>query len=1199
MQHVFRHENQDMKDQFEYIQIGHGTAKGDDSYLMGTEAARAAMKDIHVDRISAVLVFASVRYDLNQLLAGIAEVVGDVPIFGSTTAGEIYHEPLRESVVVTVLTSPYLSVRLGVGRNVTTNWLSAVKEAVATAEIQPFFSNNDNDIWSEMTIQGKSLFALIFSPGNSKHADSRGFEILEELKRLSLGRIPFFGGCSADDWRMETSYVLCGREAFPDSLLVALFETNLRFGISMDHGFSPSDRRAVATRVRSHEILELDNKKASDVYAQLLGSHVDALKGKHLTLSSGKLCGMHDMLDQYRLSVASYFTPDGGVRFSQPLSDNTTITIMEAEFDYFVKAGRETLRKAIVRGQISRPAVAIVFPCALRKVIIKDSYSSEIKIMRSLVPDLPIIGFYSFGEVGVTDAGMSVHSNASITVLVLGDELSASAMVAFENKRILMEQKKSEAFIDSLLENIPNMIFVKDVRDLRFVRFNRAGEKLLGYSKEDLIGKNDYDLFPKEMADYYTGKDREVITRGVLLDIPEESIQTRTIGDRLLHTKKIPLFDENGRPEYLMGFSEDITDRKQVEEALKASEEKYRRLAENSPDMIYRVSIPGGAYEYVSPAAEVITGYSPEEWYENPLLMKEILHPAWNDYFETEWRKLLEGHVSLSFEYQVVHKDKSTRWVNQRNVVLRNEAGDLIAVEGILTDITMRKEAEENDRVSQERFLKVLDSIDAAVYVADLETYEILFVNQYMKDRCGRDTTGEICWEAFRNATEPCKHCTDIRLVDSNGNPTGVCVWKDKNANTGKYYVNRDRAIEWTNGRLVRLRISTDVSEITKMEEQLQQAQKMEAIGRLAGGVAHDFNNMLTIITGNTEMILEDTKPGDPAISNLWEIKRAAQRSTDLTRQLLAFARKQTVAPKVIDLNQTIDGMLKMLQRLIGEDIDLAWTPNPDLWLVKIDPSQVDQVLANLFANARDAIQGVGKVTIETDNVSLDVDFCLKHEGFRPGDYVMIGVSDSGAGMDRETIENVFEPFFTTKDFGKGTGLGLATVYGIVKQNNGFINVYSEVERGTTFKLYFPKYILKDMQERKEYVFEKEAGGGETILLVEDERGILKMTTMMLEHLGYKVLPASGPAEAIDIGKSYPGQIQILVTDVVMPEMSGRDVAKKLMQFYPDIKCLFMSGYTANVIADRGVLDEGVYFLSKPFSMRDLSTKISELLDET
>jgi PAS domain S-box-containing protein len=1074
-----------MSDRFEFIQIGHGAAKGDDSFLMGTEAASAAMKGIESFRISAVLVFASVRYNLKELLAGITKVVGDAPIFGSTTAGEIYNEPLNESVVVTALASPYLRVRLGIGRNVSADWLNAVKEAVSAPEIQPFFLEKENDIWSEMTLQGKSLFALIFSPGNSKQADSRSFEILEELKRLSKNRIPFFGGSSADDWKMETSYILCGRESFPDSLIVALFETSLRFGISMDHGFSPSDKCAVVTKAWNHEILELDHKRASDVYARMLGSHVEALKDKHLTFASGKPCGIRDILDQYRISVASYFTPEGGVRFSQPISENITITVMEAKSDSFIKAGSETLRKAIVRGQISRPAIALILPCALRKRIMEDSFSIEIKYMRSLVPELPILGFYSFGEAGVTDAGLSIHSNVNITVLVLADELSASAKVSIENKRILLEQRKSEAF------------------------------------------------------------------------------------------------------------------RKQAEEALRVSEEKYRRLAENSPDMIYRMSVPDGKYEYVSPAAKVITGYAPEKWYENPLLQKKIIHPDWHDYFEAEWKRILEGHLSPWYEYQIVHKNQSMRWINQRNVALRNAAGDLIAIEGIVTDITGRKQAEENLRLSQERFLKVLDSIDAAVYVADLETYEILFLNKYMKESCGRDTTGEICWKALRKQTVPCRHCTDVQLVDSNGRPTGVCVWKDKNTETGKDYVNRDRAIEWTNGRFARLRIATDVTEITKMEEQLQQAQKLESIGRLAGGVAHDFNNMLTIITGNTEIILEDANPREPIVPHLREIKKAAQRSTDLTRQLLAFARKQTIAPKIIDLNETIEGMLTMLQRLIGEDIDLAWIPKSELWLVKIDPSQVDQVLANLLANARDAIKGVGKVTIETDNVSFDAGYCREHDGFKPGQYVMIGVSDSGIGMTQKTLENVFEPFFTTKEFGKGIGLGLAMVYGIVRQNNGFINVYSEVKMGTTFKLYFPKYIIEDAQEQKETASYGEFGGGETILLVEDERGILKMTTMMLERLGYKVLPASGPAEAIRIGASYPGQIQMLMTDVVMPEMSGRDVAEKLMQSYPGLKCLFMSGYTANVIADRGVLERGINFLSKPFSMQDLSAKIRQMLDET
>ena len=287
-----------------------------------------------------------------------------------------------------------------------------------------------------------------------------------------------------------------------------------------------------------------------------------------------------------------------------------------------------------------------------------------------------------------------------------------------------------------------------------------------------------------------------------------------------------------------------------------------------------------------------------------------------------------------------------------------------------------------------------------------------------------------------------------------------------------------------------------------------------------------------------------------------------------------------------------------MLQRLIGENIDLAWLPKTELWAVRMDPSQVDQVLANLCINARDSIVDVGKLTIETDNVTFDDDYCRTHTGYRPGEYAMIGVSDNGAGMNKETLDKIFEPFFTTKDIGIGTGLGLATVYGIVKQNGGFINVYSEVGKGTVFRIYLPKYIAKDAQPKRRTLLPKEVGGDETILLVEDEKGILKLTTMMLERLGYKVIHASSPVEAIRMGESYPDEIQVLMTDVVMPEMSGRDVAARLLQTYPALKCLFMSGYTGNVIAHHGVLDKGIYFIGKPFSNRILLQKYAKSLME-
>ncbi len=346
--------------------------------------------------------------------------------------------------------------------------------------------------------------------------------------------------------------------------------------------------------------------------------------------------------------------------------------------------------------------------------------------------------------------------------------------------------------------------------------------------------------------------------------------------------------------------------------------------------------------------------------------------------------------------------------------------------------------------------------------------------------------------------------------------------------------------------------------EKARMDEQFFQIQKMESIGRLAGGVAHDFNNMLSIILGHTEMALDQVENFDPLFAGLKEIQAAAERSASLTRQLLAFARKQTVSPKILDLNQVLEGMLSMLHRLIGEDIDLEWIPGSGLWPVKVDSSQLDQVLANLCVNSRDAINGIGKVTIETGNITFDEVYCCRHRGFIPGDYAMIAVSDTGYGINKENMEHLFEPFFTTKGIGRGTGLGLATVYGIVKQNRGFVNVYSEPKEGTTFRIYFPRHMEKPLPLYREDRDKSPAAGNETVLLVEDEPAILQMTTLMLNRLGYTVLAAARPSKAIQLAKTYEKTIHLLITDVVMPEMNGKELGKKILEIYQDLKCLYM-----------------------------------------
>ena len=371
----------------------------------------------------------------------------------------------------------------------------------------------------------------------------------------------------------------------------------------------------------------------------------------------------------------------------------------------------------------------------------------------------------------------------------------------------------------------------------------------------------------------------------------------------------------------------------------------------------------------------------------------------------------------------------------------------------------------------------------------------------------------------------------------------------------------------------------------------------MESIGRLAGGVAHDFNNMLGVIIGNTDIALTEVDSNLPLYKRLHDIRKAAERSAALAYQLLAFARKQTIAPKVLDLNEIVAGMIKMLRVMIGERIDLDWLPADGLWPARIDPSQVEQILANLCVNARDAISDIGKIIIETKNMTFDDAYCSYHPEFSPGDFVMLAVSDNGSGMDKKTLDKIFEPFFTTKEMGRGTGLGLAMVYGIVKQNAGFINVYSEPGMGTTIKLYLPRQTAKidwvPQQGQSDHI----AIGHETILLVEDEPIILRMAGQMLERFGYRVVAVSKPGEAVSAAKEHKGKIHLLITDVIMPEMNGPALAKNVSSFFPGIKCLFMSGYTANVIAHHGVLDKGVNFIQKPFSMQALVSKVREVLD--
>ncbi|HUZ45802.1 MAG TPA: response regulator [Terriglobia bacterium] len=411
-------------------------------------------------------------------------------------------------------------------------------------------------------------------------------------------------------------------------------------------------------------------------------------------------------------------------------------------------------------------------------------------------------------------------------------------------------------------------------------------------------------------------------------------------------------------------------------------------------------------------------------------------------------------------------------------------------------------------------------------------------------------------------------------------------------------YVLKDRRARLPVAIKRALREKAERESRRRLEEQLQQSQKMEAIGRLAGGVAHDFNNLLTVIAGYCQLLLDRLGPNDPMRTSVGQIKEAGDRAASLTRQLLAFSRKQVLAPQVLNLNQVVANMNKMLTRLIGEDVELVTICFPGLWRVKADPGQIEQVMMNLAVNARDAMPRGGKLTIETANANLDKNFPDQHFVIIPGSYVMLAVSDTGTGMNQEIRSRIFEPFYTTKELGKGTGLGLSTVYGIVKQSGGYIWVYSEPEKGTTFKVYLPR-AEADAEEPKqaESVLRTQAGS-ETILLVEDNEAVRTFVRCVLEARGYRLLEAGGSEDALKAVERHAGPIHLLLTDVVMPRMSGTELALRIASLHPETKVLYMSGYTDNAIVHHGVLDAGRHFLQKPFIPEALTQKIREVLGE-
>ncbi len=565
-----------------------------------------------------------------------------------------------------------------------------------------------------------------------------------------------------------------------------------------------------------------------------------------------------------------------------------------------------------------------------------------------------------------------------------------------------------------------------------------------------------------------------------------------------------------------------------------------------------------------------------------------------------------DGRSSYEIEHRIVRRRTGeVRTVCERCRHIRNEDGELVRSVGMVQDITDERRAAREQQRLHRSLLTVLNSIDATIYVADMETYEVLFMNDHMKEAFGGDFTGRRCWEVFRGESGPCARCAGSRLLDGKGGPAGPVVWEDRNPITGRWYINFDRAIRWIDGRIVHLQVATDITERQEIEAErreyehrIEQMRKMESIGRLAGGVAHDLNNLLTPIIGYGEMIAEDFGRDDPRRNTAEEIVGAGRRARDLVRQLLAFSRKQPLEFKVVDTNAVLQGIEKLLRRTLREDIRLSMILSSDLPAIRADVGQIEQVVMNLATNAQDAMPDGGSLTIESTVADLDEELVKSHQEVRPGSYVLLAVRDTGIGVDAETMDRIFEPFFTTKEKGKGTGLGLATVYGIVKQHGGHIWVSSEPGRGAAFECYFPVAAQGSLPEERSAETESaRPGGGETVMVVEDNEAVRGLAVSVLKQHGYTVLSAADGEACLERLRGYGEPVHLLLTDVVMPSMNGRELYDRVRRMFPEIGVLYASGYTGNVIARHGVLDEGIEFIQKPFSVNELVTRVRQVLD--
>lgn len=743
------------------------------------------------------------------------------------------------------------------------------------------------------------------------------------------------------------------------------------------------------------------------------------------------------------------------------------------------------------------------------------------------------------------------------------------------------------------LRSAANAIAITDTEG-NFTWVNPAFTELTGYQADEVIGKSPRLLRSgRHDAEFYQGL-WTTILRGQVWQ--GEMINRRKDGTIYYEEQTItPVTDASGKIVNFVTIKNDITERRRSREELRQAKAFSDTLIATANVMILGVD-PAGNVNIFNKMAEAITGYSHEEL-SGPDWLDILIPPARFSEVWEEFRRMTTHDIPRIFEGPILTKDGSERyimWQNSRIVV----EGELVEIIAFGNDITGRRHAEQALRSSEERYRDLVENALDIIYTHDLEgrytsvNDAVERVTGYtVEESIGMSITDSVARDQIEKVRE---------MIAAKLDGKDVTAYElDIIAKDGRRVpVEVNTRIIYENGKAVGVQgIARDITERKQLEEQLRQSQKLESIGRLAGGIAHDFNNMLTAINGYSDLALRQIAADHPVRSHLEEIKKAGERSALLTSQLLAFSRRQVLRLEDVRINDVINDTSNMLKRLIGDDIELETALKPTAGTIRFDPGQLSQILMNLAVNARDAMPDGGKLTIETANVFLDPDYASNHIGVLPGAYVMLSVTDTGIGMTPEVQAQIFEPFFTTKGVGQGTGLGLPTVYGIVTQSGGGIFVYSEVDRGTTFKIYIPRTVDPGEMAAEERSAQRLPVGTETILLAEDNDVVRALSREVLETCGYTVIEAVDGVEALAILEARGEEIALLITDVIMPRIGGRELAEKAAELRPDLPVLFSSGYTDDAIVRNGVLDTNLNFVQKPFNVDDVARKVRDLLD--